>query len=70
MELECPECGAIIELDEDETEIGQEIECPECGTILILRKRGKKFFLEPLEEEELEEADEDEDETEAEEEDY
>ncbi len=54
MELECPLCGALIELDEEEVEVGEEIECPECGALLVVRKRGKRIYLEPAEEEEEE----------------
>jgi alpha-aminoadipate carrier protein LysW len=30
----CPECDAMIDIDEDLLEEGQTIECPECGTEL------------------------------------
>jgi alpha-aminoadipate/glutamate carrier protein LysW len=30
----CPECDAMIDIDEDQVEEGQAIECPECGTEL------------------------------------
>jgi len=62
MELECPVCGALIELDEEEIEVGEEIECPECGALLVVVKRGRKMYLKPAEEEEEEEYVEDEDE--------
>ena len=30
----CPECDAMIDIDNDELEEGQTIECPECGSEL------------------------------------
>lgn len=30
----CPECEAMIDIDEDQLEEGQTIECPECGSEL------------------------------------
>ncbi|HET7213176.1 MAG TPA: hypothetical protein VFL79_06300 [Terriglobia bacterium] len=30
----CPECDAMIDIDEDRVEEGQTIECPECGAQL------------------------------------
>ena len=30
----CPECDAMIDIDEDLVEEGQTIECPECGAQL------------------------------------
>lgn len=30
----CPECDAMIDLDEDLVEEGQSVECPECGAEL------------------------------------
>ncbi|HXH49211.1 MAG TPA: hypothetical protein VNM47_07680 [Terriglobia bacterium] len=30
----CPECDAMIDIDDDELEEGQTIECPECGSEL------------------------------------
>lgn len=68
MELECPVCGAPIELDEDEIEIGEQIECPECGALLEVKRRGKRIYLEPVEEEEWEEEESEEEEWEEEEE--
>ena len=30
----CPECDAMIDIEEDQLEEGQTIECPECGAEL------------------------------------
>jgi alpha-aminoadipate/glutamate carrier protein LysW len=30
----CPECDALIDIEEDQIEEGQTIECPECGAEL------------------------------------
>lgn len=30
----CPECDAMIDIDEDLVEEGQSVECPECGADL------------------------------------
>jgi alpha-aminoadipate/glutamate carrier protein LysW len=30
----CPECDAMIDIDEDLVEEGQAVECPECGAEL------------------------------------
>lgn len=30
----CPECDAMIDIDEDLVEEGQTVECPECGAEL------------------------------------
>lgn len=30
----CPECEAMIDIEEDQVEEGQAIECPECGAEL------------------------------------
>lgn len=30
----CPECDAMIDIDEDMVEEGQSVECPECGAEL------------------------------------
>jgi alpha-aminoadipate carrier protein LysW len=30
----CPECEAVIDMEEDEVEEGQTLDCPECGAEL------------------------------------
>jgi alpha-aminoadipate carrier protein LysW len=30
----CPECDAMIDIEEDQIEEGQAVECPECGAEL------------------------------------
>lgn len=30
----CPDCGTLIDLDEDEVEEGESFSCPECGVDL------------------------------------
>ncbi len=64
----CPECGALIDLEEDEVEEGETFPCPECAVDLEV------VNIHPLEldaigdEEDEEGEDEDEDELEDEEE--
>ena len=60
----CPECDAMIDIEEDQIEEGQTIECPECGAELEV------VSLEPIEfdvlrngDEEEEDIDEDEEKT-------
>ncbi|MCS7103293.1 MAG: hypothetical protein NZ992_05380 [Candidatus Korarchaeum sp.] len=65
MEFECPVCGAIF--DVEDVEEGDEVRCPECGALLVVVKKGKKFQLEPVPEEEEEEWEEEEEEWEEEE---
>ena len=56
----CPECDAEVEVDEVDTDIGDEVSCPECGQNLVVSG------TEPIE---LDLADEDEDDDEDEDED-
>ena len=60
----CPECDAMIDIEEDQIEEGQTVECPECGAELEV------VSVEPIEfdvlrngDEEEEDIDEDEEET-------
>ncbi|HZT68569.1 MAG TPA: hypothetical protein VFC10_02320 [Terriglobia bacterium] len=54
----CPECEAMIDIEEDELEEGQTIECPECGAELEV------VNTEPIELDIVRSDDEDEDEEE------
>jgi alpha-aminoadipate carrier protein LysW len=54
----CPECDAMIDIEEDELEEGQTIECPECGAELEV------VNTEPIELDIVRSDDEDEDEEE------
>ncbi|RLE67886.1 MAG: hypothetical protein DRJ43_06565 [Thermoprotei archaeon] len=47
----CPVCGSIVDLGK-EPEVGEVVECPDCGSELIIRKRGRKYYLESISEEE------------------
>lgn len=49
--VECPNCGATIELEAD-IEDGETVTCPECGAEYIVVRRGRRIRLEPLKEEE------------------
>jgi alpha-aminoadipate carrier protein LysW len=72
----CPECEALVDLDEDDVEEGEVVSCPECGVDLEVVNTNP-LELNLLEEEEEEEEDlekgellvEDEDEEEEDEED-
>jgi alpha-aminoadipate carrier protein LysW len=53
----CPECGALIDIEEDEVEQGEIISCPDCAVDLeIVNTHPLEFDV--LEEEEEEEGDE------------
>ena len=56
----CPECEALMDIEEDELEEGQDVICPECGVELEVIN-ANPLQLRLMEEEE-EEEDEDEDE--------
>ena len=52
----CPECEALMEIEEDELEEGQEVICPECGVELeVINANPLELRLMEEEEEELEE---------------
>jgi len=67
----CPECGALIDLEEDEVEEGETFPCPECAVDLeVVNIHPLELDAIGDEDEEDEEAEgEDEDELEEEEED-
>lgn len=50
----CPECGALIDLEEDEVEEGETLPCPECAVDLEV-VNTKPLELDVIEEEEEEE---------------
>jgi alpha-aminoadipate/glutamate carrier protein LysW len=55
----CPECEAIVDIDEDEVEEGEVVSCPECGVDLeVVNTNPLELNLLDEEEEEEEEADE------------
>ena len=56
----CPECEALMDIEEDELEEGQEVICPECGVELeVINANPLELRLMEEEEEELEDEDED-----------
>jgi alpha-aminoadipate carrier protein LysW len=56
----CPECEAMVDVDEDEVEEGEVVSCPECG--LELEVIGTNpLELNPLDEDGEEEEEEEED---------
>jgi len=57
----CPECEALMEIEEDELEEGQEVICPECGVELEVINANPLELRLMEEEEEEEELEEDED---------
>lgn len=63
----CPECGALIDLEEDEVEEGETFPCPECAVDLEV-VNIHPLELDAISEEEEDEAAEAEDEDELEEE--
>lgn len=62
----CPECDAMIDIEEDQLEEGQTIECPECGAELeVVSTEPVELDIvnsDEHEEEEVEDIDEEEDE--------
>ena len=58
----CPECEALMDIEEDELEEGQEVICPECGVELEVINANPLELRLMEEEEEEEELEEDEDE--------
>lgn len=65
----CPECGALIDLEEDEVEEGETFSCPECAVDLeVVNLHPLELDAIEEEEEELTEIGEDEDEWDEEEE--
>jgi len=48
----CPECGALLDIDEDEVEEGEILVCPECEVELeVVNKTPLEFdIIEPEEE--------------------
>ncbi len=63
MKKKCSDCGAIIEVNPNELDTGDEVECPECGKVYIVEYSGetiklvseKEKFLEEDEDFDLEE---------------
>ncbi len=55
----CPECEALVDVDEDEVEEGEVVSCPECGVELEVVSTNplELNLLEDEEEEEEEEGD-------------
>lgn len=76
--IECPECGADIDVEEDELDEGETILCDECGRSFLvtgvdpleLEPEEDDFDLEEDFDEDEEDFDEEEDEDEEEEEDW
>ena len=66
----CPDCGTLIDLEEDEVEEGEAFACPECGVDLevVSRHPLEVDVIEDEEEEEEAEGDEPEEEEDSEEE--
>lgn len=69
--VRCPDCSAMIDLDEDEVEEGEIMSCPECESELevVSKSPVQLNSLSEEEDEEEEEEEEDEDEEELDEED-
>ena len=57
----CPECDALVDVDQDEVEEGQLLSCPECGVDLEIVSTNPLQVELVEEEEELDEEEEDED---------
>ena len=59
----CPECEALVDMEQDEVEEGQILSCPECGVDLEIISTNP-LEVELVEEEELDEKEEDDEEEE------
>lgn len=57
----CPECGSLIDIDEDEVEEGEILSCPDCAVELEIVNTNPLEFEVIDEEEEEDEEDEEED---------
>ncbi len=57
----CPQCDAVIDVEEDELDEGDELTCEECGTSLTVTSTDP-LEIEPTSEDEEDEDSEDEDE--------
>ena len=59
----CPECDADVEVDEVDTDIGDEVSCPECGQNLVVSgtEPVELDFADEDDDEDDEDEDEDED---------
>ncbi len=55
----CPECDALVDVDQDEVEEGQLLSCPECGVDLEIVSTNPLQVELVEEEEELDEEEED-----------
>ena len=55
----CPECDALVDVDQDEVEEGQLLSCPECGVDLEIVSTNPLQVELVGEEEELDEEEED-----------
>lgn len=60
----CPECDALVDIEQDEVEEGQLLSCPECGVDLEVVSTNPVEVELVEEEEELDEEEEEEDEDE------
>lgn len=45
MEVKCPECKEMFDLDLNEFDEGDVVECPECGSESKVKVSGGKFKL-------------------------
>ncbi len=59
----CPDCEALVDIEQDEVEEGQILSCPECGVDLEVISTNP-LEVELVEEEELDEKEEDDEEEE------
>ena len=59
----CPDCEALVDIEQDEVEEGQILSCPECGVDLEIISTNP-LEVELVEEEELDEKEEDDEEEE------
>jgi lysine biosynthesis protein LysW len=64
----CPECDADVEVDELDTDLGDEVSCPDCGQSLVVSNTDP-LELDFADDDEDDDDDDDDDEEEAEDED-
>ena len=69
MAVNCPECDAVLDVEEDELDVGDALTCEECGaTVAVTSKEPIELALADDDDEDFDEDDDDDDQDEDEEE--
>ena len=63
MAVNCPECDAVLDVEEDELDVGDALTCEECGaTVAVTSKEPLELVLSDEDDDEDDDFDEDDDE--------